>query len=268
MEKDAFYFPHFCNARNDRKVKRLRKELGIEGYGIFFMILEVLREQTDYKYPIDDIDLLADEFCTSEQKVRAVVANYDLFKVDTKQKLFSAKLIVFLQPMLERREKAKVASLIRWDKHKTQLKQDDVFNAQALPEDSSSNALAMQGKERKGKESIIRPEFISEKSWTDLLSHRKEKRASKSKRAIDAIISQFEKAVQCGYSVDQCIDEMVVRNWTGFKAEWMENSKVTPLYTKASVHNCDICDYKLNHNTTCWQENREKCTSFKRCQNA
>ena len=66
--KDAYYFPHFCTARNDRKVKRLRKELGVEGYGIFFMLLEVLREQTDFKFPTEDIDLLADEFNTSEQK--------------------------------------------------------------------------------------------------------------------------------------------------------------------------------------------------------
>ena len=32
MNKDAFYFPHFSNARNDRKLRRVRKELGIEGY--------------------------------------------------------------------------------------------------------------------------------------------------------------------------------------------------------------------------------------------
>jgi hypothetical protein len=43
LSKDAYYFPHFYNARHDRKIKRLRKDLGIEGYGIFFMLLEVLR---------------------------------------------------------------------------------------------------------------------------------------------------------------------------------------------------------------------------------
>jgi len=82
MDKDAYYFPHFCNARNDRKLRRVRKELGVEGYGIYFMILEVLREQKDFRYPMDDIDLMADEFRTSDQKVRVVICNYDLFKVD------------------------------------------------------------------------------------------------------------------------------------------------------------------------------------------
>jgi len=257
MEKDAFYFPHFCNARNDRKIKRLRKELGIEGYGIFFMVLEVLREQTDYKYPIDDIDLLADEFCTSEQKVRTVVTNYDLFRVDSKKKLFSAKLITYLQPMLERREKAKVASMIRWDKYKAQLNQDDISNAQALLTHSSSNAQAMQGKERKGKESIIRPDFISEKSWNDLLTHRKEKRASRSKRAIDTLTGEIEKAVSAGFSVDQCIDEMVNRNWTGFKAEWMENSR--PRAAATGAKNCPQCEYLARGKC---DGKKEKCTAF------
>ena len=98
MKKDAFYFPHFCNARHDRKLKRIRKELGIEGYGIYFMILEVLREQPDFKYPVSDLDLLADEFGTSEAKVKTIVANYDLFFVDENQQFFSVKLVEYLEP--------------------------------------------------------------------------------------------------------------------------------------------------------------------------
>ena len=111
MKKDAYYFPHFCNARADRKLKRLRKELGIEGYGIYFMILEVLREQTDFKYPVEDIDLLADEFGTSEQKARAVVTNYNLFDVNDDETFFSPKLVEFLQPYLENKERKRVGGI-------------------------------------------------------------------------------------------------------------------------------------------------------------
>lgn len=50
--KDAFYFSHDCNARNDNKILALRSLYGFEGYAIFFMIIEVLREQSDYKYPL------------------------------------------------------------------------------------------------------------------------------------------------------------------------------------------------------------------------
>jgi len=109
--KDAFYFPHFCNARHDRKIMRLRKELGIEGYGIFFMLLEILRDQIDFKYPLTDIDLLATEFGTSEQKVRTVICNYHLFEVDDVEQFFSPKLIVYLQPYLRMKEQRRLAGI-------------------------------------------------------------------------------------------------------------------------------------------------------------
>ena len=111
MQKDAYYFPHFSNARADRKLKRVRKELGIEGYGIYFMVLETLREQTDFKYPLHDIDLLADEFGTSEQKARAVICNYDLFEVDEENDFFSPKMKEYLRPYLENKERKRIGGI-------------------------------------------------------------------------------------------------------------------------------------------------------------
>ena len=118
MDKDAYYFPHFSNARHDRKVKRLIKELGVEGYGVFFMLLEVLREQLDYRYPIDDIDLLADEFGTSEQKVRVVICNYKLFILDEENNFFSPKFIEFMQPYLKMKDQRKLAGMASAEKRR------------------------------------------------------------------------------------------------------------------------------------------------------
>jgi len=109
MEKDAYYFPHFCNARHDRKIQRIRKELGLEGYGIFFMLLETLRDQLDFKYPIDDIDLLADEFGTSEQKLRCVITNYQLFQIEDDGFFFSPKQIFYLTPYINMKEQRSLA---------------------------------------------------------------------------------------------------------------------------------------------------------------
>jgi hypothetical protein len=109
MEKEAFYFPHFCNARHDRKIRRLRKELGTEGYGIYFMLLETLREQQDLMYPLEDLDLLAEEFGVSEAKVRVAVCNYQLFEIDDEQKFFSPKMLVYLEPYFKMKEQRKLA---------------------------------------------------------------------------------------------------------------------------------------------------------------
>ena len=138
MKKDAYYFPHFCNARHDRKIKRVAKELGVEGYGIFFMLLEVLREQTDFKFPMEDVDLLADEFGTSEQKIRTVICNYQLFQIDEEEKFFSPKLVFYLQPYLEKSERARIAARKRWDN--LQNEDDANADAKALQMENKCNA--------------------------------------------------------------------------------------------------------------------------------
>ena len=48
-KKDAYYFSHDSNAMNDEKCILLIENLKMEGYGIFWALLETLREQTDYK---------------------------------------------------------------------------------------------------------------------------------------------------------------------------------------------------------------------------
>lgn len=117
MEKEGFYFPHFSNARHDRKIKRLRLELGIEGYGIYFMLLETLRDQHDLCYPMEDLDLLADEFGTSEQKVKVVVCNYGLFDISEDNAFFSPRLLLYLEPYFkakkQRIEAGKASALKR-----------------------------------------------------------------------------------------------------------------------------------------------------------
>ena len=162
MKKDAYYFPHYSNARHDRKLKRLMKDLGLEGYGIFFMLLEILREQIDFKFPYRDIDLLADEFNTSTAKIEVVLNKYELFQFDDDQNFFSTKFIFYLQPYIEKTERARAAANKRW-KDTKQAIEGNKFNlisdANASANASTNvSAFAMRrqcvGNARKGKESI------------------------------------------------------------------------------------------------------------------
>jgi len=146
MEKEAFYFPHFCNARHDRKIRRLRKELGVEGYGIYFMLLETLREQQDLMYPLEDLDLLAEEFGVSEPKIRTTICNYQLFEIDFEQKFFSPKMLVYLEPYFKMKEQRKLAGKASAEKR--------------LLNDRSTTVQQSKGKESKvneikEKESIV-----------------------------------------------------------------------------------------------------------------
>lgn len=47
--KDAYYFPHDCNARHDPKIVALCIKWHSLGYTAYFMTIEMLREQNDYK---------------------------------------------------------------------------------------------------------------------------------------------------------------------------------------------------------------------------
>jgi hypothetical protein len=164
MEKEAFYFPHFCNARHDRKIRRLRKELGTEGYGIYFMLLETLREQQDLMYPLEDLDLLAEEFNVSEAKVRVAICNYGLFEIDEEQKFFSPKMLVYLEPYFKMKEQRKIAGQKSADKRRgieisTTVQQP--FNDRSTKES--------KGKESKEKESKVN-EIKEEYSLVEMLS--------------------------------------------------------------------------------------------------
>jgi len=131
MKKDSYYFPHFTSARTDAKLIKLKRVLGMEGYGIYFHILETLREQTDFKYPILGIEDLAYEWHVSKEKIQAVITNYGLFEFD-ENNFWSIKLIQFLQPYLEKSQRARNAANQRWLNANA--------DANALPEQCDSNA--------------------------------------------------------------------------------------------------------------------------------
>ena len=142
-KKEAYYFTHDYNARNDEKIKDLVMDMGMEGYGIFWSIVEDLYNnanvlQTNYKR-------IAYELRCDEQKVRKVVCEFNLFVISDEK--FSSNSVK--KRIKEKEKKSKQASISarkRWD-------------ANALPTQSDSNAI----KERKGKEINKKKESIEKK---------------------------------------------------------------------------------------------------------
>ena len=136
------YFSHDSNARNSDKLMKVRMGLGAEGYGIFFMLIERLREEEDYKSTID-YDTLAFDLRVDPEKVKQVVENYDLFKFTEDGKYFYSDSFNERMEMMDvrarqRKSKAKKAAEARWNKQS-----EDTSNAQALPKQCSSNAQAL-----------------------------------------------------------------------------------------------------------------------------
>lgn len=92
MSKDAYYFSHDSNAKDDPKCVLLIEQLGAEGYGIFWILIETLRDQPDYKYPLKLIPAISRRYNTTAEKMKTVVMQYGLFQIENDEFFFSESL--------------------------------------------------------------------------------------------------------------------------------------------------------------------------------
>lgn len=117
MTKDSYWFTHDSNARNDVKIVKLRRVLGLEGYAIYFCLIEILREQKDNKLPLNSVSDIAFDLRTSEEKIGSVISSFDLFLIE-EDKFFSARLLRSLDGYNEKKknlsESAKKGNSLRW----------------------------------------------------------------------------------------------------------------------------------------------------------
>jgi hypothetical protein len=72
------YFSHDSNARNDERLIRLRMKHRAAGYGVYFMILERMREEKNYMC-IKDYNVIAFDLREDVELIRSVVEDFDLF---------------------------------------------------------------------------------------------------------------------------------------------------------------------------------------------
>ena len=118
MKKDAYWFSHDSNAKDDPKILMLIDQLGLEGYGIYWVLIETLREQPGYSYPVKMLPILAKRYYTSGEKMLAVVKQYDLFIINDEMFFFSETLNRRLMVMEKRREHAVLAGKASAEKRK------------------------------------------------------------------------------------------------------------------------------------------------------
>ena len=113
------YFNHDCDARNDEKLIALRIRYGAEGYGVYFMLIEMLQAapgcvlEKDYK-------ALAFDLRVSARRIKAIVEDFGLFTpTDGGKKFYSERLIRHINEAEEnerkRSEAAQYAASMRWD---------------------------------------------------------------------------------------------------------------------------------------------------------
>ncbi|EOS7904503.1 DUF4373 domain-containing protein [Enterococcus hirae] len=152
------YFPHDSNARNSDKLIPVRMKYGAEGYGIYFMILERLREEKNYM-SIKDYNTLAFDLRVDTSKIKAIVEDFGLFAFTENGECFysegfNKRMEIKDAKSRKRSEAGKKGASKRWQKNSKAI---------AMPSDENSktenaNAIATEknSKERKEKETKVK----------------------------------------------------------------------------------------------------------------
>jgi len=83
MSKDTYWFRHDSNARNDVRLVKLRRVAGLEGVGLFWCLIEMLREAKNYELPLTAIDDIAYDLRVDESVFGAIFDSELLQKGDT-----------------------------------------------------------------------------------------------------------------------------------------------------------------------------------------
>jgi uncharacterized phage protein (TIGR02220 family) len=115
-EKDAYFFKHDSNARNDPRMIRLRRRHAWEGYGLYWALIEMLRDESDYRIASDQLDDLQHEWrAPNLPDVVQTCIEIGLLQHEN-NRIGSPALDRRMEKLAEKREKGRQAALRRWGK--------------------------------------------------------------------------------------------------------------------------------------------------------
>ncbi len=107
-KKNAYFFSHDCNARLDEKMLAVRMKHGVEGYGVYFMLIERLTEAADHM-SAKDYNAIAFDFRCNADLVQSVVEDFGLFCFTDNNLFFSESLLRRMEALDNIREKRRAA---------------------------------------------------------------------------------------------------------------------------------------------------------------
>lgn len=105
MAKDAYYFPHDSNAFHDPKITKMIMELGLVSYAIYWVIVENLRNEHEYKLHTNDIPTMAYQCREDVALLEQIIKNYQLFIFTDNGHFYSESLCSRLGRLDEIKEK-------------------------------------------------------------------------------------------------------------------------------------------------------------------
>ena len=145
-KKDAYYFAHDCNARHDPKIIKRCTKFGLEGYGFYFCLLEIMRESADYSINLTDLETVAYQLHLSIEKVNDLI-NYCIaikLLISNGNQVYSESFIDRMQSVDDMRKKQSENG----KKGGRPKNEENPNESQNKPNENPNESL--KGEERKG----------------------------------------------------------------------------------------------------------------------
>jgi len=193
------WFKHDVNARHDPKIILMRASYEASGYGLYWMLIETLRESDGYKFPKKHLSALGLDYGypTIEQFVRDCIDTFDLLSED-EEYIWSESLLTRMKNYEklceERAEYGKRGGIAR---AKQELSKSQGFAIAKCSEEIRLDKIRVDKKR-------IKEQDIHSGAIDEVLTYFKEKTGSGLSLKTEALRSKVRGRLTEGYTVDDC----------------------------------------------------------------
>lgn len=192
--KESYWFSHDCNARSDAKIVAMMQQYGMEGYGRWWILLERLRAEDDYKYAVDKkfaYNVLAQDMMCSLDDAKTFVEDcineYELLETDGKH-IWAPSLNARMKPLEEKRrimsERGKKGAAATNAKRAAQAQQQD-GTSETVPQQKAT-------KKRKVKQNIEKKSRVEQSKEEHTTGQSKQATAEQSASSARAVIISLD----------------------------------------------------------------------------
>lgn len=228
--KDTYYLKHDINASQDDSVSWMRSEYGAEGYGLYWLINEYLRNQSACIASVERIDVIAFSIHVEPEKLKGFINDcinkYNLYENDEKY-FWSSRLLDDKKHLDNIREKNSENARKRWEK-----------KAPVMRSHSERCTVAMQGEVRKGE---VRKEEVRKEKKEEVNKEERERTPGNNKKFSKPKREEFDKYCKeinfsCEYGAfydyyeakGWMIGTNKMKNWKSALRNWQRRDKKKP----------------------------------------
>ena len=172
--KEVLYFSHDANALTDTKILNMRADYGLEGYGLFWAIVEQLRCEENYSLPRNKNTFRAIKINTNttidvEKFVNDCINEYELFEASEDGESFYScslkrRMTIKDEKKMRRSAAGKKGAEKRWNENNNSSENSNAIKNDSNAIEENSNAITMSSKKMandgKGKESKVKEKKV------------------------------------------------------------------------------------------------------------